>query len=253
MSDQIASRPALGVSHLIRQSFQLLLTHFSTLFPMAFVPALIMAALAWATTAGIPADFDPSTDILPSFGIGGVVSLLVQIVMAYFVMALLCLAALDALIGKRHTMREYGAQALRHLVPITVIAALLSLATAVGFLFFILPGLYITARYLPWVQTVVFEDAGWSGLTRARDLTENYRWPLAGAILVVFLAVAIAVFLTSWIGALLGGNAIITILLDAAFSGFYYALIAIFTALIYARLREIKEGVSIAQIAGSID
>jgi hypothetical protein len=253
MSEQFANRPALGVSHLIRQRFQLLLTHFGTLFPMAFVPALIMSALAWTTTAGIPADFDPSTDILPSFGVKGAVLFVIQIVMAYFVMAFLCLAALDALIGKRHTMREYGAQALRHLVPITVIGVLLSVATAVGFVFFILPGLYITARYLPWVQTVVFEDAGWSGLTRARNLTEDYRWALAGAILVVFVAVAIAVFLTSRIEALLGGTAIISILLEAAFSGFYYALIAIFTALIYARLREIKEGLSITQIAGSID
>jgi hypothetical protein len=35
--------------------------------------------------------------------------------------------------------------------------------------------------------------------------------------------------------------------------GIYFALVLVFSALVYARLREIKEGVTTAELAASID
>ncbi len=43
------------------------------------------------------------------------------------------------------------------------------------------------------------------------------------------------------------------VLLEGLVSGFYYALIAVFTAVVYVRLREIKEGLGAAELAQTID
>jgi hypothetical protein len=123
----------------------------------------------------------------------------------------------------------------------------------IGFALLVLPGLYILARFLPWVPAIVFENAGWSGLTRAQELTEGYRWPLAGAIaLFALLAIGLMMLLAplAFLGDAAGG--VLLVLVQAVGMAVYYALIAIFTAQIYARLREIKEGLGTAEIAATI-
>jgi hypothetical protein len=243
--------PPLGIGALIAQSFRLLFANFATLFPLAFVPALLLAILGYLTDTATPPPSDPAE--VPDMGLGpGALLLgLLASLIGFFVMGFMALAALDAVIGKRHTVGEYTAQTLRHFLPIVGLGIALSFALVVGLLLFIVPGLYIAARYLPWIQTVVFENAGWSGLGRARDLTEGYRWPLVAALLLFGLLVLAAAFVIAPLAVTIGGP--LAVLVEAVLTGLYYALVSIFGALIYARLREIKEGLSIPQIAALID
>lgn len=247
-----ASLPPLGIGRLIAQTFRLFFARFTTLFPLAFVPALVLALLNWGVSAPIPADFDPATDALPMPSWSEVILGLAGMVLGFFVIGFMCLAALDAVMGRSHTIGQYTRQAIRQLLPIGVLGILLSIAASLGAVFFILPGLYILARFLPWVETVVFEDAGWSGLGRAQDLTQGYRWPLVSAVILMALIVLALILLISPLLYLVAGSGLLSALLEAVVSGIYYALIAIFTALIYARLREVKEGKTIEQIAATI-
>lgn len=243
-----AHLPPLGIGRLIAQTFRLLVTRFTTLFPLAFVPALVLELLNWGVSTPIPVDFDPMTDTLPMPSWSEVIVGLAGMVVGFFVIGFMCLAALDAVMGRTHTIGQYTRQAIRQLLPIGTLGILLSIAAGIGAVFFLVPGLYILARFLPWVETVVFEDAGWSGLGRAQQLTEGYRWPLVSAVILMTLIV----LLISLLGYAVSGSGLLAALLEAVVSGFYYALIAIFTALIYARLREVKEGKTIEQIAATI-
>jgi hypothetical protein len=47
-------------------------------------------------------------------------------------------------------------------------------------------------------------------------------------------------------------SVVLALLVEAVISAIYYALLAIFTALIYVRLREVREGRTAAEIAASI-
>jgi hypothetical protein len=246
-------RPPLGAGRLVADSVRLLFRHFGRLFPLAFVPALVVSALAALVAPAIDTDLDPAASPVPALGPGFFLVGLVEVLLGAVVSGVLSLAAIDAVIGKRHGVNEYLAQTLRHLVPILLLGLLVSLATVIGFALFILPGLYVIARYLVYVPAIVFEDAGFAGINRAQDLTRFYRWPLVGAVLLVGLLMLGVTLVLGPLAYAAAGIGVLILLADAILAALYYALIAIFTALVYARLREIKEGLDPRAIAATID
>lgn len=244
-------RPALEAIGLIGRSFRLLAARFGFLFPLAFVPALALSALTYGLVgAGLIAD--PMAADANPLGAGGIVLLILEAMVGFVISGVMCLAALDAALGKRHTVGAYLHQTLRHLGPIVGLGLLVSIATGFGLVLLVIPGLYVVARYLPWTVAVVFENAGWSGLGRGQDLTEGHRWPLVGAVaLMGAVVVAILIAAAPLLGAV--GAGLSGVLVEGAFTALTYALIAVFTALVYIRLREIKDGASAGDIAATID
>jgi hypothetical protein len=239
--------PPLGVTNIIARTFRLLVAHFGMLFPLAFVPTLVIVGLGWATLPDAAATADAG---LPVWTVADVVFQIIAVLASLLITGLVSLAALDAVLGKRHTLGEYTSQTLRHLLPILVLGTLLAVASGVAFIFLIVPGIYVLARFLPWIQAVLFENAGWSGLGRAQALTEGYRWPLVGATLVIG---AVYLGLVLLIAPLAAAPGPVAMLLNAAISSISYVVTAIFIALVYVRLREIREGLSIEEIAALID
>ncbi len=238
--------PPLGVLGLIGRSFKLLGAQFGFLFPLAFVPAAALAALSYLL---IP---DEAELARGAAGFGAFLAIFLNVVIGFIVTGVMTLAGLDAALGKRHTVVEYLSQTMRHIGAIVVLGVLLSIATGLGMLLLVVPGLYVVARFLPWAPAVVFENAGWSGLTRAQDLTEGYRWPLVGAALLLGLVIIVALLAFGPVFAMSVGSPPLAILIEGVLTGLYYALIAVFTALVYLRLREILEGISAREIAEEI-
>jgi uncharacterized membrane protein len=102
---------------------------------------------------------------------------------------------------------------------------------------------------------VVIERLGFRGLGRSEKLTKNYRWPIVGALVLTWICALIIIVVALFVAdfALSSGVLAVSILLYAAFTAVGTGLLSILTALIYARLREIKEGVSVDQIAEVFD
>jgi hypothetical protein len=179
---------------------------------------------------------------------------LVDLLLGTFVAGVLCLVALDAAFGRRHELGDYLRQAARHFVPLLVFGLLLSIAMAIGLVFLVLPGLYVAARYLPYVPTTVFEDRGWEGTGRAEDLSRGYRWPLVGALLgfaVIIVAVILVIGLVFGPG-VAGLGTVPSVLLAAVLTAAGYVVFATFSATVYLRLRALREGLSPADIAATI-
>jgi hypothetical protein len=251
-----APAPSLRVFGLIGDTLRLLGSHFFFLFPIAFVPSLGLILVEYVTGTGEPIAIDPETGAMPpDFAPGPyILTFLLNVVVASAISGVMCLAALDAVIGKRHAIGDYVRQTLRHLGPIVVLGTILYVLAGIGLFLFILPGLYVLARYWPWIAAIVFEDSGWSGLTRAQELTQGYRLPLAGAIaLFTLLGALILFFLAPFAAVGAEAGTLMQIPIAAAVSAIFYALIAVFIALVYARLREIKDGMSPADIAATIE
>ncbi|MBP7241537.1 hypothetical protein [Amaricoccus sp.] len=242
---------SLGIGRLALGSVALLLKNFGFLFPLAFAPALLLTLATYALLGG------PAPDAAAVTGSGGflagALALALNLVVGFLVTGVMCLAGLDAALGKRHRLGEYLAQTMRHAGPLVVLGTLLSLATAIGIALLVLPGLYIAARWLPWAPAMLFENRGWDAMGRAQELTEGLRWPLALAVATMGLVVVALLLAVSPLLVAADGSIAVATLLEAALTAVYYGLVACFTALGYLRLRELREGLDAAAVAASID
>ena len=246
-------RSPLGVGRILGQTFSLLFANgriWSAALVFGFLSALLDGWIAARMPEGAPGEAFPA--LSGGTAVLYLLVLLASLVLSAFFTGYLCLLGVDAVIGRSHAVGQYARQAARHLLPLLVLSLALGLLVGLGFVLFIVPGIYFIGRYLPWIETVAFEDRGWQGLGRAQDLTEGYRWPIAGAALLFGLAVlVIAVVFGLGAYAISGGTAM-EILFNTVFSAFSYAAAALFTALVYVRLREIKEGAGPVEIAATL-
>ena len=245
MSD--AGVPQLGATGLIGDSFRLLFRHFGIFFPLALAPALLVEAL---NIALVPA---PTGDAM-ALTTGTLLGSLLAALVGYVIVALLCVATLDALTGTSRSLGAYIRLAAPQALALLVLGTILSVVAGIAMLFFVVPGLYVFAQFMVWVQAVVFERAGLGGLGRAQALTKGYRWPLVGALVILVLLFLGGMLVTAPLFALgsTGTGRLVVALLSGVVVAATNALIAIFTTLVYLRLRLFKEGKSAHDVAAQI-
>ena len=184
------TRPPLGAMKLLGESFRLVFGNFGPLSPLALAPALLVEAMLVAISPRTP---EPGE----MFGAGALFASLAATVVGYMVTAMLCLATVDILAGRRRPLGAYVSVATRNLLPLVVIGTLLSIAVAIGILALVIPGLYIYAQFFVWIPCIVFEGGGMSGFGRTQALTSGHRWPLIGAMLVIGV-LFLGLFLMEW-------------------------------------------------------
>lgn len=230
---------------LAARSFGLAWEGFGFLFPLVLAPSLAISALSYALAgaAATPETLSPAAAFI---------TVALTLIGGFVVTGIACLAALDIALGKRHALGDYLRQTLRHLAPLVGLGLLVSLATSLALILLIVPGLYVAARFLVWTPAVVFENAGWSGLGRAQDLSEGHRWPLAASLLIMGVAGLVAMAAALPLIAMAEGAFAFSILIDAVASTLIYMMSATFGAAAYLRLREIKDGASAAEVAATI-
>lgn len=135
---------------------------------------------------------------------------------------------------------------LRNVVPATAVVIVSGLICAVAAMFLILPGLYLMALWWLAVPAIVEERLSFGSLGRSAALTEGYRWPMVGLVL-LYLLVAIGVgMVTAAPESLLVGAGMPGAVISAVVSGLGDAFLSAFgtvtAVLAYNRLRQIKEG-----------
>jgi hypothetical protein len=243
----------LGAFRLVLGAVALLARNLGFLFPLAFLPALGLTLATYALVGAPDLSAGPAAPVAPGAAIAGLFAVALNIAVGFVVTGVMCLAGLDAALGKRHTIADYVGQTLRHGGAIVVLGALLSLATAIGVVLLVLPGLYIAARWLPWAPAMLFENLGWGALGRAQQLTEGRRWPLVGAVALMAVVVVALLLVATPLMLLAGGSLLAAALVETALTALYYGLVACFTALAYLRLRELDEGLDAAAVAATID
>jgi hypothetical protein len=239
----------IGALKLLGESFRVLFAHFGVLFPLALAPALLIEALNLAVTPTAPAPDPGDAGIV--FTPAMLVVSLAGALISYGIIALICLATLDALNGRRRGLDAYFRGALRHLLPLFVLGTILSVAAGIAAIFFVIPGVYVFAQFLVWVPAIVFEGAGMGALGRAQSLTSGHRWPLVGALLLLFVLLVGGMLAASpvFILAETGSLRLLASLASGALAAFFNALLAVFTTLVYLKLRALKEGVDAREIA----
>lgn len=252
------SHAPLGVGAIVSESFSILFRYFGAVFFLAFVPTLLGLVISgllngWGYALGTPE---------AGIGIGFnwmaiVLDILIQIVIYGLATALLVQLAYDAKLQRSTNIARYFAPAMSAALPIAILGLVAGILAGVGFIFLVIPGLWIYAVYSMIAPAVMIERVGYRALGRSVELTRGYRWPILGAIVIIgicnMLIAFAAQFVVGMFGAIVGGGFLVSLLLVAASTTVAMGLGGISISLIYARLREIKEGVSVDQIASVFD
>lgn len=264
----------LGVGGVITDSFAIFFHHIVVicligLVPMLFGQVLPGLALTYATGFAEPGS-NP-------FGVTAIITSLTMgfLLLAVYTLttAILIQLTYDEQLGRRIRVRNYVRPALKAVPAILALSVAIALALLLSQALLMLfasasPYLAIVsfplqAGFLLWVlaalsvcaPAVVLEQAGLRGLNRSAELTREYRWPiigtlaLTGVLIVLFYLVAGAVIMVfSMVTGGLVGAVLFGLLSTAGTS-----ILVIAVTLIYTRLREIKDGVGLDQIATVFD
>ncbi len=260
-SSNVQTGAPLGVGTIVGDSFSILMRHFVAVVMLAIVPTLIGLAVSgvltgWDVALGISEPvFTSGADVVPF-----ALSIIGQLVTYGVTTALLVQMAYDAKLERPLTLGKYIGPAMGAAMPIAILSFVSGLLMVIGFIALIIPGLWIYAVFSVMPAAVVIEKVGFGGLGRSAALTKEYRWPILGAIILIgiinFVITFVAMFIVGMLIASLGagsGGLIVGVLVLSAITAIGFGLSSIAIALIYARLREIKEGTSVRDIAAVFD
>jgi len=253
----------LALGSLIFGSFALFARHLPVFLLIALVPTVSLNIMG---TVLLPNTIEP----LPlqeglrgrGYGVPNVPLLLVSAISAVVTMLMMGTLVLTAHRASRGQQLMIGSLVGRTLSAgpaILVLGTLYLVLVGVGLAALLIPGLYLMARYAVLPMTILADDAGFYAMQHAAQLTEGYRWPIAGGVIIMLLLTVVIMVGVSIIPLLVMGGTIetapgepdfaIMMLIQSVGTAIQYALIAVFVAQLYSRLREIKDGPGSEDIA----
>lgn len=242
-----ASPERLGAVAIISDTFSIFFARLPQVLLLAILPALVIALLNFWFVADMTVD--PTGQFsFPWLSFSAII--LITLVGSSIVTALIVRLAYDTKTGHEMRLGEYVSSTLAVLGPLLICSILATLAFMVGFMLLIVPGIILMVMWSVLTPSIVIDRTGLASFGRSAELTRNYRWACLGALALMILCVIIIGVVFSLVTGLLSDlGAPIAIGLEALSSGLSMAFTGIFSALLYARLREIKEGTSVEQLA----
>ena len=267
-----ALKPPLGIGSILSRAFSILGRRFLLLFGPAFAVQLAFTIFnLFVPGLAAPLLIDPATQ---TFNAAALVPLALYALLGMLVYALIqgvvTVAAYDTATGRPSRVGDYFGAVLRNIVPLIVVSLLSTIAIYIGFVLLVVPGLWLMAVLSVIVPAVVVDQAGFGAFGRSARLTKEYRWPIVGLLIVVILiflgitlalgGIATAIFgLTGVLSAVtpnpgsIGAAAIIFQIFTAALNAVSYSFLAVAVAVLFARLKEIKEGLGFEDLSRVFD
>lgn len=255
--NQAPSVTPFGVSTVVGDSFSLLVQCFLPVIALVFVPDMLAYQATFLladaiSLHGVPFSILEGYEEETFLGL----SFLIGYSLYFLQTSLLVQLAYDAKLERPLQYGRYVLTLIKNLVPVLLLSLMVLLMIVPAFMALIIPGFWVNAVFAAVVPAVVIERSGFRALGRSIELTRNYRWPIVGAFLMVGFVSNIldniAEKLSGFV-AQASSFGLLESVVYVAISGIGTALFGILTALIYARLRELKDGISVDDIASIFD
>ncbi len=241
----------LGVGRIIGDTFSVLYRKLHIVLVLGFIPALIelkLGNLMNGASSGAEGDLETFSQILAVVLLSWTISSIVT--------AAIVQMSYDARLNRPMKLGRYIAATIRNLPAIVVLSVVASLLSTLGLALLVVPGLWLYAVYSVTVPAIVIEGSGFRALGRSAELTRYYRWPVFLALALILLFVILITFVVVSVAPLtpVAFPAAIYIyfyvapILEVAGSALSYGLVGIAVAMVFARLKEIKEGVGVGDL-----
>jgi hypothetical protein len=154
--------------------------------------------------------------------------------------------ALEHLAGRRASFGEMVASGLRRIGPVVLAGALAMLASALGTVLLIIPGIIVSLMFCLVVPVAIAERLSLPKiLGRSRALTKGYRNLLGGFLVIVAIIEMIPGLAVAFVG---GGVPYLSTLLGTALNAVIGSLLVVAPAVAYHDLKRLKEGANTAQL-----
>ncbi len=248
-TDQSSHMPPLGVGKILSETFQIFFQNIVVIMILGFIAAYVGYLITYA--GAVRSLSDPGfTDGASTLATVGLLPIVVNLLLSSIVTGLVILIAYDAKVGRSSGLAQHFKTVLPS-IPMIIAVTLVSMILTVLGAFLILIGmLWVYAVFYVLVPAVLIDRAGFGSLRRSADLTREYRWPIVGILLVLSLVgLGLQLLIMPIVGTSFSlepaGAFGITGIISSVFSAVSYGLLAVSVALVYARLREVKEGVNV--------
>jgi hypothetical protein len=127
---------------------------------------------------------------------------------------------------------------------IILLQIVVGILVGIGLLLFIIPGVILALMWSVSMPALVVEDKGvFDSMSRSSELTKHNRMRILGVVLVVLAIYVVIVILGALLTAAIPVVGIIALIVIGVLA---YPYVAIISAVLYYRLRELKEGVVVA-------
>lgn len=220
------------------------------------------ALLGWAQFSVSPqlAAQAPSAATITTVLLVGLVGYILTVIGAALLQATVTRVAVADLNGDRASPLEQARKSTSSILPLIGLSFIATLGVVFGMVFLIVPGLILAVLWSVALPVCVVERPGvFASLSRSRNLTRGFRWPIFGLFAVYFIAyLAASTVLGGIAGALMlagGGGAMVVGTIAASVvtsvAGSMLGLAGV--AAIYYELRTAKEGVGADQLAAVFD
>ncbi|MEM8871790.1 MAG: hypothetical protein AAGE38_15420 [Pseudomonadota bacterium] len=256
MNTDLGSQTPLGVARVIGDTFGLFFSRLPLFILLALLPTLVVTGLQFAFLPEFISD-DPI--LFPGTGVGFVAYSALSLFFFMIMVGVITLAAYDVRLGREANVVSYVWRTIKAIPAIFILTIPFYIMIVAGLLLLIIPAFYLMARYWVFTPVILIEGSGYRGLLRASELSRGYRWPIVAASIGIILVSLLLAYLVHVPLMLMLGldliafpgtpNYTMTAIVQSFSSAIQYALLSIFTALLYARLREIKEGLGMEDLA----
>lgn len=256
-------REPLGVGALVGETFSIFFRRIFSFMLLGFVILALTTTLSgllfgFDVVFGLSVDeTDPfANPILDNPG-GFIASILISMLGFGFMTACFMMLSYDAKLGRPARIGGYVMVAARFVVPIAILTLIVSILVGIGMVFLIVPGLWVWAVFSVMVPAIVIESAGFGAMGRSAELTKGYRWPIVGLYIVFFILVIVIAAVVGGVAGGISGAAIASgtvpgaggilwlIVVQSLANAASYGFMSVASAVLYARLREIKDGVAV--------
>ena len=199
----------------------------------------------------LPTDFR-SFEVKSALAFG--LSSLVSMILSMLVQGALPYAVYQALRGNTTTIGKSFSYCIPKLGTLFLVSSLVGLGIFFGFLIFVIPGIILMIGWTVTVPSCVVENLGArASMKRSTELIRDYMWKVFFLVLIMIVTNQLIQRLVAFIALLIFPYKIIVILLTSLCLVIPMAFQSVMVAVIYYRLREIKEGTVIDSLANVFD
>ncbi|HEY6568524.1 MAG TPA: glycerophosphoryl diester phosphodiesterase membrane domain-containing protein [Actinomycetota bacterium] len=253
--------PSRGLGEILGAAFEIYKTNAAKLLtivavvvvPLTFVSAFLAYVVFKGSTTTTTIGDTTITVSDRSFGffiLGTIVTLAISVIISAMLQAAIMRGAAQATLGDPVDVDASYRWGFSKIGSVILISILVGLAVAVGFIFFILPGIFLAVMFAVAIPALVIENRrGTEAMGRSWNLVKGHFWH---ALVVILVAGLITGIVSGIIGAIGGSNWIVRWIFTAIAQIVVGPFAALVSILLYLDLRARSESLTADQLRGEI-
>lgn len=256
---------AFSVGDIIRTSFAVYFGNLPAFLPLSLLvlsPSIAVVLLPDSSSLNDPPVMpdpnemrDPAValSLLGPFYAVLLRELFVEWLCVFWLQAALAFGVVRHLRGGRAGFVESFVQFVRRIIPVSVVTAVVGVATFIGFLLFVVPGVVLAMILWVALPAVVVERSGLRALGRSAGLTRGFKGQIFGLALILTLFQFVAVSLVAQVSSAITTDSVLLWFTVRAVGVVFAGIWATAVSVTYHDLRLLREGVNRRTVPQTFD